>query len=99
MNRLHFCPACGLFGRKKRRRDEQALIAFHSLLAAQARRERAVKLTPIWSPADTAELLAAAAAHEAVPAAAAAGWVDHGTHREWCGGPCPTSSELWGGAR
>lgn len=53
MNRLHFCPACGLFGRKKRQRDrvaaDQALIRFHAHLAVQTRRKqvrRTVEVVP-----------------------------------------------------
>lgn len=39
-----WCPACGLFGLRKRRRARQAadaaLIAFHAQLAADVRAER-----------------------------------------------------------
>lgn len=91
----HSCPACGPFGARKRRRDrtaaDQALIRFHTALAEQTRLERATKLMPVWSPADTAELLEAAAQHETVP-----GWADRGTHVEWRG-PAPAfDPRLWG---
>lgn len=42
-HRLHSCPACGLFGRKARRRRfdaDAALVAFWAALARRRRRER-----------------------------------------------------------
>lgn len=43
VKRLHSCPACGLFGRKARRRRfdaDAALVAFWATLAHRRRRER-----------------------------------------------------------
>lgn len=45
---LHSCPACGLFGRKARRRERGAedrrLVEFHRQLAAEVRDSRKRKL-------------------------------------------------------